>query len=301
MYDIFFLFMKFIFFIRMKWTTAHDEIFVIEMLSLESPVWEAGQGTQERSNRWVALATQLNNYTEHVFSVTARAVRDHYVTLVKNFKRKQANELKESGTVQTETDIDKGISEIVEKMEESDRNKMVEKEEKNKKLDEEIQQAKEMRDQSMESFAESRKRLCLKEDSEGGKRKRASASDAMSFLKEKSEAELPIKKEELELKKQEIELRREERQQELDLRRERDKQEMELRRAEIDLQRENLRQQAETQRQQADLQMQTMQMQFTMMQQMQQQMQQQNQFVTGFLSQQKNNDQQDSKKDYTNL
>ena len=200
----------------MTWSEAHDEMFCREILSLSPAIWDTLEGTPERAKAWALLATQLNQYTEPLFMVNVRSVRDHYNTLAKKWKRKQAKEVGESGTVQTETAIDLALKDIVPNMEEALQKKKTEKEEKSKKDDEEVLKAKEMREKSMTTYS-------LGDDDEldgpKSKRRRGKGSDAISYLKEKVEMELPLKQKEHELREKEIEEKREARKEANELRR----------------------------------------------------------------------------------
>ena len=53
------------------------------------------------------------------FSVDKRSVRDHIGALMQRFKRKEAKELKESGTTPTKTELDAEATEQIIAMEES--------------------------------------------------------------------------------------------------------------------------------------------------------------------------------------
>ena len=130
-------------------------------------------------------------------------MRDHYNKLKNYYKKKQAKEIAESGTVQTETEVDIALKDIVPSMEEALSKKKDKMDQKNKKEEQEVKQAKEMREKSMKTFSTS----CDDDfdiTPKRAKRARGKGGDAISFLKEKSEMEMPLKQRELELKEKEL-------------------------------------------------------------------------------------------------
>ena len=173
----------------MRWTTLHDEVFVREMLSMDNPVWESDEGTTERSKRWEILAESLNSKEPPiVFRVDQRAVREHCKMLMKKYKSKQAAELRSSGTVDEETEIDLAMKEITPLMEECNVKKRLEKDEKTKKDDEDIVKAQRMREKSMNTFA------AYMDEETPRKKKRSSGNDAIAYLREKIDTEKPLRR-----------------------------------------------------------------------------------------------------------
>ena len=103
--------------------------------------------------------------------------------------------------MQGEIEVDLAMDEIVSLFHEADIEHERVATEKKKKFEEEANQAAEMRQQSLESFGETRKRSGSPEAT-GTKRKRSSGSDMVLYLSEKSEREAELKKKELEIMKE---------------------------------------------------------------------------------------------------
>ena len=100
----------------MNWTEEHDSVFCREIIFVNP--FSAKKKSVQRSALWQKVADTLNGITDPVFYVDKRSVRDHIGVLVQRFKRKEAKELKESGTNPTKTEVDVAIEQII-AMEES--------------------------------------------------------------------------------------------------------------------------------------------------------------------------------------
>ena len=100
----------------MNWTEEHDSVFCREIIFVNP--FSAKKKSVQRSALWQKVADTLNSITDPVFYVDKRSVRDHIGVLVQRFKRKEAKELKESGTNPTKTEVDVAIEQII-AMEES--------------------------------------------------------------------------------------------------------------------------------------------------------------------------------------
>ena len=229
----------------MKWTYDHNVVFVREILHLAP--WLHRYGTTERGEVWSKIADNLNAVEKPSFKVTQRSVRDRYSHTEKNHKTKVAHEERASGICPEESEVDQAMEEIIQLFEDHDRE--------NEKLsDEKKKKAEEMRRQSLETFKETQRR---KESETPAKKKRASGSDTMNYLKEISEAESKRRAEELELRRKEIEKQSELQREELKMR----KQELDDKRN----QNEAMHQQMMMQQQQLQLLMQQQQQQSTVM------------------------------------
>ena len=127
-------------------------------------------------------------------------MRDRYASLEKKYKKKVREETLASGISCEENEVDLGMEEIVSLFYEADIGHERVEAEKKQKLEEEANQAAEVRQQSLESFGETRKRS-ESAYSEGTctKRKRSSGSDMVLYLSDKSERETELKKRELEI------------------------------------------------------------------------------------------------------
>ena len=100
----------------MNWTEGHDSVFCREVIFVNP--FRAKKKSVQRSASWQKVADTLNSITDPVFYVDKRSVRDHIGVLVQRFKRKEAKELKESGTNPTKTEVYVAIEQII-AMEES--------------------------------------------------------------------------------------------------------------------------------------------------------------------------------------
>ena len=134
------------------------------------------------------------------FKVTARSVRDRYNLLVKKYKKKWSEKEKASGINPKYTEIDDALLDLIQRFDEAVSEMKNESEEKNGKKEEDLVKAQEVRQKSLETFGETRKRKA-----ESEKRTRRSTSDTINVLEKKSEREHEFRKEELKLRKQEIE------------------------------------------------------------------------------------------------
>ena len=246
----------------MVWTSQHDQFLCREILVEEPYRFKAG--TREKGHAWDKIATHLNAYQEVRFIVDQRAVRDRYLKIEKNYKRKMLAEESASGISPDVTELDQAIESIVKRSEGA--HEEIEKVgiNKRKQAEKERENAESMRKRAMERLAETRER----EGSASAKKKRRSVgSDAVEHLTEKSLKETELRREEIELKKREQAAK--ERMQE---------EEIELRKRELDL-----REREQEIRQRKDERL------FTLFQQQQMQMQQQNQAILALLADMKKN------------
>ena len=185
----------------MKWTQLHDQLFVREILLMQP--WTTRKASTERGEVWLRIVTSLNSLQSPVFRVNQRSVRDRYAVLEKKYKKKIQDETLASGISCEENEVDLAMDEIVSLFLEADIEHERVATEKKKKFEEEANQAAEMRQQSLESFGETRKRSgSANSEATGTKRKRSSGSDMVLYLREKSEREAELKKNELEIMKE---------------------------------------------------------------------------------------------------
>ena len=198
----------------MKWTNDHTTMFVREILA-QAP-WEKKHGSTERGEVWSNIAKTLNSMENPKFMVSQRSVRDRYNVMEKNHKKKTREEERESGTSPEVTEVDEAMDEIIGQFEECDREHEKQSEDKRQKAEEDVKKADEMRKRSLETYKDTQKRS---EEQPLQKRKRASGSDTMSFLKEKTEMENKIKEEERALRREEMEKQAELQKEELQLKR----------------------------------------------------------------------------------
>ena len=179
----------------MEWTDVHDDLLIREILSVEPYQYKAS--TVKRGNAWTQVADILNAIPEPAFRVNQRSVRERYSLLEKAFLKKEREEKKASGINPPElTNNEKGIEEIVEKTKEA---AVQELNDENCKSQQERKEAIEIRQKSVETFSETRKRNS-EEDDTPRKRGRSSGSETIAYLRQKSEVDADLKKEELRLK-----------------------------------------------------------------------------------------------------
>ena len=138
-------------------------------------------------------------------------MRDHYKLLEKKFNKKISNEEKATGIAPPEeSELDQGIRSIIEQFHDFDSKRMEEKHQKELKTNKDTEIAEEFRKASLETFGERKQRLSVEtgDDFTSPKqKKRRSSSKTLSYLREKNEQELAVRKEELEIRKCEMEVR----------------------------------------------------------------------------------------------
>ena len=104
------------------------------------------------------------------------------------------------------TPVEAALEEIIEKEKEFEKQCSSEDSDKKEKAEKDRKNGEEMRQESLETFAQTKKRKLLnseEDDIETSKvrKNRRSGADTLAYLKEKSEKEMEVKKEELQMKK----------------------------------------------------------------------------------------------------
>ena len=208
----------------MKWDGVKDGILVKEILLFEP--WNHKHVYEESGKCWERISESLNNLPDVYFKVTQRSVRDRYNSLEKKFKQKNREEEKASGIIPDESDLDKALRDISERFAESNEEFLILFNEKTKVVEDDAGKAWEMRQESLETFGEIRKRTPSEEESPGSTKRRNTGSETFQFLKEKIDSEKECKSLDLEFRKEELKekVRLE------DLRNEREKEALELQR-----------------------------------------------------------------------
>lgn len=186
----------------MNLTEEHDSVFCREIIFVNP--FSAKKKSVQRSALWQKVADTLNGITDPVFYVDKRSVRDHIGVLVQRFKRKEAKELKESGTNPTKTEVDVAIEQIIAMEESADEQHDLEDGEKKDKMEGDRLKAEEMRRTAIETMGKTQKRKS-EEGQSKAKKCRRSGSETVEFLKLKAEQDMNVKKQELDLRKQEQE------------------------------------------------------------------------------------------------
>ena len=172
------------------WKQRHEDFLLREVLVLEPhQFWS---GSKERGAVWTTIADNLKAFD---MKVSQRSVRERFEKIMKEFKAKEAKEVRASGVDVEYTERDKLLTDIVEKMEEFEEamEKVKGKEKKNR------ESAEEMRKRAVEQLGETRRRHALANDdvldaevleSDEGilvtpeKRRRRSNGDIMKILEQ---------------------------------------------------------------------------------------------------------------------
>ena len=192
----------------MVWNNEKDETLCKEVLLFEPFRFKAR--TKERGNAWKSIAENLNEMKSLHFKVDSRAVRERFGVIQAHYEVKKKEEEKASGIVPEYTEADRAIESIIEKMKEFEKQIESEDNEKVQKNEKDRQTAEDLRQQSLETFAETKKRKQKNGDSDDdasakGKKARNSGSDTVVYLREKAAKEFELKQQKLELKKKEHE------------------------------------------------------------------------------------------------
>ena len=149
----------------MNWREEHCVMLIREILLYEP--WKYKHGSVERGQVWKRIAESLCALEEPIFRVDDRSVRDKYNLLVKQFRKKENSERRESGIApEEESEVDKGLRDIIEQFEESYNIHQADTFAKTQKMENETAEAEELRQASLESFGETQKRKSLDEDEE---------------------------------------------------------------------------------------------------------------------------------------
>ena len=94
----------------MEWTAAHDVPLCREMLAINP--FKAKRKTIQRTKLWETIVHHLEQIEEPSFKVSVRSIRDRYTLLAKKFRKRMANEQKESGTSPEMSELDVLMEEL---------------------------------------------------------------------------------------------------------------------------------------------------------------------------------------------
>ena len=184
---------------KMKRCEEKDDLLIREMFN-ERP-WMTRGGSTDRSMSWERIIATVLNLLDG-FDVNQRSVRDRFTILLNKYKQKRSAERRASGIVPEHTALD-------DYLEESDREKEEDIKRKRDKGEEDKLKAVELRQQSMETFSETRKR-----NFEGNpveiSTKRSRKNDLINYLSGKNEREMELKRKKLELKEKELTIKKQE-------------------------------------------------------------------------------------------
>ena len=179
----------------MEWIEKHDIFMCREILAVE--LFKTKKKTTARAQLWQKVADNLLRYDTPVFVVTQRAVRDRYSVISTRYRKKIRSEEKASGIDVEESEIDVLLEELIEreKLSEEEGNEV------KRKVEEEKCKATDVRKRAMESLGETNRRKDGDDTKGKSKKIRRSGSEAIEYLKSKSDQELMLKEREVELKK----------------------------------------------------------------------------------------------------
>ena len=173
---------------------------------LTSEIWLTKTGSSERGEGWKILSETLNGIERPKFDVSPRSVREHFQGLYDRRKAKNREEERASGITPDEpNEIQIMIDELIGLFESAAIDQKAADKEKTDKAAADIAKARDMRQQSLETFGETRKRKNLGEGEGSGKRARNSGRDTLTFLQEKLKIDAEFRRQEMELRDRELE------------------------------------------------------------------------------------------------
>ena len=184
----------------MNWTYNHDVMLCREILVVEP--FRLTHGSKERRSAWENIAMNLNGSENPKFNVDQRAVRDHFLKLERCFKRKLGEDERASGISPEHIELDDALEEIIEKSKAAEE-ELGKKSDSNGKLaDSERETAVDVGKRLMERLSETQKR----DSAEGEKKRRKenTQSDAVQYMKKKSDKQFEIREKKLELKERKL-------------------------------------------------------------------------------------------------
>lgn len=180
----------------MEWSKEHDIFLLREMLASE--IFHHRKGSPDRGRIWDEIAERLNATKDIVFRIKEkRAVRDRWNLLKNKFKKNRSEEENASGIEVDEQDEKDILIEELTEQEDTMQENIGSKEKTDKAAAEDV------RNKALERLGETKKRKQV-DDNDGTKktRTRRSTESAITFLKEKAEQELEIRKEDQKIRQQ---------------------------------------------------------------------------------------------------
>ena len=174
----------------MEWSKAKDVLLAKEVLYPEP--FQFKERNAQSVQAWQDLVNNLmKNYPGKFEKLTSRGAKDHIALLIKNHKKKNADELKASGISPEQSELDTILEEIIERMEAN----VAEIEKDNEKKKREVAMAKDIRLKAMEALSQTKKR-----ENEDGNikpakqiRRRSNGSEMVAYLKERAEEEMALR------------------------------------------------------------------------------------------------------------
>ena len=173
----------------MVWSKAKD-LALLKEIAAEG-VLVHKQRSRERGMQWQKVADNMSVMGQ---DVTSRAVRDHYKMISKKHRARMAREERATGEGGVElTEDEMLLEELIDVEDETDRLMENETEAKNQRIENEKEQALEMRERAMERIGQTRKRTGETSES-GATQKRRRSGEMMEWLQERIEFEKEGKK-----------------------------------------------------------------------------------------------------------
>ena len=186
------------------WKPVHEMHFIREVLLLEP--FSHKPGSKERGQAWTQVADNLNMTANPKFKVTQRSVREKFEKMLTNFKKNEAYERRASGIEgEAYDEINHGLMDITERIDENERLWAGQKEEVDKKTELEAKQAQEVRRKATERLGKTMERVGQNEP-----RKRRASTEAFAIINESLKAKKQQVDRDLEIKSREVEIRAQE-------------------------------------------------------------------------------------------
>jgi type IV secretory pathway VirB10-like protein len=180
----------------MDWPKEHDIFFLREMLA--SDLFHHKKGSPDRGRIWDGIAERLNTSHDLVFRIREkRAVRDRWNLLKNKFKKNRREEETASGIEVDEQDEKDILIEELADQEEATKHSLGAHEDMEKAA------AVDVRNKALERLGETKKRKQMDGNNTPKKPKtRRSTEGALTFLKERAEQELEIRKQDQQIQQQ---------------------------------------------------------------------------------------------------
>ena len=141
----------------MVWTSIHDDMLCRKIL-VTNPFTGTKKGTVARGTKWEQVAENLNKVELVHFKVNKSSVRDRYNHLAKILRKKLSDEKKESGIDTEMTDIKHALEELIEIEDAAETDQAVVNKQKNRKINQDRENAEDIRKTAMEKLGQTKKR-----------------------------------------------------------------------------------------------------------------------------------------------
>ena len=173
----------------MEWSKAKDVLLAKEVLYLEPFLFK--ERTAQSVQAWQDFVNNMKNYPGKFAKLTSRGAKDHIALLIKNHKKKNADEQKATGISPEQSEMDNILEEIIERMEVN----VAEIEKDNEKKKREVALAKDIRLTAMEVLSQTKKREDEDRNIKPAKqiRRRSNGSEMVAYLKERAEEEMALR------------------------------------------------------------------------------------------------------------